>query len=329
MRDQAVKPSAPEEKIQVGVSNALVKAAQAGFPVVSISSDLAGSTGVAGFRKAFPQLSFDVGVAEANMISSAAGFSKNGYIPVVDTFAQFGVTKGALPLTMASLSDAPMICIFSHSGFQDAADGASHQALSYLAMVSSIPHVHTYCLTCSEEAESLIYQTVEKFVEDRQAGRQVVTSIFFLGRENFPQSYLPQQKYSLQKAQILRETPGNRPVVILASGSMAPEALRAADELASTGAIVINPGIHNKLDVPTVKEALTKAEGRLVIVEDHQRMGGFAQMASFELARAGVTFKLKSLAVAGEFGQSAYTAQELYRHHRIDAAAIVAAAREL
>ncbi|RYZ94270.1 MAG: hypothetical protein EOO68_20580, partial [Moraxellaceae bacterium] len=53
---------------------------------------------------------------------------------------RFGVTKGALPLTMSSLSQAPVIAIFSHVGFQDAADGASHQALSYFAMVGSIPH---------------------------------------------------------------------------------------------------------------------------------------------------------------------------------------------
>ena len=81
------KPAAPEEKIQVGVSQAMIKAIKAGYPVVSITSDLPGSTGVAGFRKEFPQACLDVGVAESNMISTAAGFSKMGYIPVVDTFA--------------------------------------------------------------------------------------------------------------------------------------------------------------------------------------------------------------------------------------------------
>src|SRR5690606_14787073 len=110
-------------------------------PVISISADLPGSTGVAGFQKAFPDSTQDIGVAESNMVSMAAGASKLGYIPVVDTFAQFGVTKGALPHTMASLSQAPVIAIYSHVGFQDAADGASHQALSYFAMASSIPHV--------------------------------------------------------------------------------------------------------------------------------------------------------------------------------------------
>ena len=80
---------------------------------------------------AFPWLSgqfINVGIAEANMVSTGAGFAKAGFIPIVDTFGQFGVTKGNLPLTMAALSQAPVIAMFSHVGFQDAADGASHQA---------------------------------------------------------------------------------------------------------------------------------------------------------------------------------------------------------
>ena len=103
-----------------------------------------------------------VGVAEANMISVGAGLSKEGFIPIVDTFSQFGVTKGALPLIMASLSGAPVIAIFSHAGFQDAADGASHQALSYLSMTNSIPHTDVYCLATSSEAEALVTQAIEK-----------------------------------------------------------------------------------------------------------------------------------------------------------------------
>ncbi len=151
-----------------------------------LTSDLPGSTGVAGFRKEFLKILLDVGVAESNMVSTAAGLSKLGYIPVVDTFAQFGVTKGALPLTMGALSEAPIIAIFSHTGFQDAADGASHQALSYMAMVSSIPHVDVYSLSCSEEADVLVTAAIENFAKARREGQVPNSSVFFLGRENFP-----------------------------------------------------------------------------------------------------------------------------------------------
>jgi transketolase len=331
IKAKAVKPAQPEEKIQTGISSAMIKAAKAGLPVVSVSSDLAGSTGVAGFRKEFPQASFDVGVAESNMISVAAGFSKMGYIPVVDTFAQFGVTKGALPLIMSSLSEAPMICVFSHTGFQDAADGASHQALSYLAMTSSLQYVDVYCLTCSEEAEQLMTLTMEKFAADRKAGKHPVSTVFFLGRENFPKTYVTGAKYDLQKAQIVSETTGSNLVTIVASGSMMPQALLASAALkaANIGAVVVNPGCHNKVDTATLRQALKKSEGRMVTVEDHQLIGGLGQMIAHALSLEGISFRLKSLAVHGEFGQSAYSALDLYQKHHLDEKAIVHAAREL
>ena len=110
------KPSAPtakpqREKVQAGVSRAAIQMAEQGFPIYSVSSDLQGSTGMGAFHKAFPQQSLDVGVAESNMISTAIGLSKRGFIPIVDTFSQFGATKGNLPLIMSGLSQAPVIAI--------------------------------------------------------------------------------------------------------------------------------------------------------------------------------------------------------------------------
>ena len=62
---------------------------------------------------------------------------------------------------MAALS-GPIIGIFSHIGFQDAADGASHQSLCYYAMTSAIPHTDIHTLTCSEEAEELVFQAIKR-----------------------------------------------------------------------------------------------------------------------------------------------------------------------
>jgi transketolase len=314
-------PSTPvvEEKIQVGIAKAMISAKKKGLPIVSISSDLAGSTGVAGFKKEFPQCSLDVGVAESNMISTAAGFSRMGYIAVVDTFAQFGVTKGALPLTMASLSHAPVIAIFSHTGFQDAADGASHQALSYLSMVSSIPHVDAYCLTSSQEAEALMTQAIEDFQESFSEGKVPNSKVFFLGRENFRPSYGADLKYSLTKAQVVKRVNGSAPVVVIASGSCLHEAILASEKVQSSGRgmIIVNPGPHNQPDIETYKALLTETQGRVVFVEDHQKIGGLAQMTITALAENQISVKPKILAVKGEFGQSSYTAKELYQMHKI------------
>lgn len=317
------------EKIQVGISSAMIRARKAGLPVLSVTSDLPGSTGVAGFRKEFPQDSFDVGIAESNMVSTAAGLSKLGYIPVVDTFAQFGVTKGALPLTMGALSEAPIIAVFSHTGFQDAADGASHQALSYVAMVSSIPHVDVYSLSCSEEADSLMYQVIENFAKDRKAGKVPNSAVFFLGRENFPKTYVAGASYDLRNAQILADTTAGKAkcVTIATTGSLVPQALQAAKglEAKGVGAVVVNAACVNHVDVATFKSALAKTQGQLVTVEDHQLIGGFGQILIHALLTAGVNLKVKSLGVHGEFGQSAYTALDLYRKHKVDASAIVEA----
>lgn len=315
------------EKIQKGVASSMIQARKNGFPILSITSDLPGSTGVAEFRKEFPEASYDVGIAESQMISVAAGLSKLGFIPVVDTFAQFGVTKGALPLTMASLSLAPIIGIFSHTGFQDAADGASHQALSYIAMLSSIPHVDVYCLSCSEEAHELITQAITEFSEKRKNNQVPHSKIFFLGRENFPKSY-GAKKYELGKAQVLKSQLKDKNVTIVTCGSLIGQALKASDLLAekNVGSEIINLHSLNSMDVKTIQESLAKSKGQLITVEDHQKIGGMSQMLAAALSEAGVLFKMKIHAVDGHFGQSAYLAEELYEKHHLDAKSLVQSA---
>lgn len=319
----------PGKKVQAGVSAALVQKVKEGFPILSISADLPGSTGLGDFQKAYPNHTQDVGVAESNMISMAAGAAKLGYIPVVDTFAQFGVTKGALPLTMAALSQAPMIAIFSHVGFQDAADGASHQALTYFAMASGIPHTRVFNLTCAEEAEALVGQAVEEFAATVKAGKSPETYVFFLGRENFPVSY-GVKNYKLGGAQIVKAASAPK-VVVAASGALLGQALEAAEELEKKGIAitVMNPSTINRPDVATFREPLKSAGGRLVTVEDHQLIGGMGSLLTHALLQDGQALKVKSLGVHGEFGQSAYSALDLYRKHGLDASAIVKTVEKL
>ena len=326
--------SSVKEKVQVGVTKAMIECRKKGLPVISISSDLPGSTGVAGFQKAFPECSIDVGIAESNMISVGAGLSKEGFIPIVDTFSQFGVTKGALPLIMASLSEAPVIAIFSHAGFQDAADGASHQSLSYLAMTSAIPHTDVYCLSTSAEAHALVTQAIEKFARDKEAGRVPHSQIFFLGRETFTPNCMDNSyEYKLGRSQVVFDNSAefDNSVTIVAAGPLLHQALIAAQSLQedSIGAVVIHPSIINKPDLQSLLPALKKTSGLLVTVEDHQIIGGLGSLIAHELAQSSVDFKMKSLGVRDEFGQSAYKAIELYEKHGLSHSAIKGAALSL
>lgn len=322
-------PGQPGKKVQAGVSAALIKKRQEGFPIVSLSSDLPGSTGVADFQKTFKNSKQDMGVCESNMVSTAAGLSKLGFIPVVDTFAQFGVTKGALPLTMAALSQSPVIAVFSHVGFQDAADGASHQALTYFSKTCPIPHTQVLALTCSEEAEQLVGQAVDEFAAKMKNGKTPDSFVFFLGRENFPTSY-GAKTYKLGEAHVVRDSSAPK-AVIAAAGAMLGQALEAADALAKQGVetVVINPSIINHPDTKTFRRYLDLCGGRLVTVEDHQLIGGMGAILSHALLQAGASLKLRSLGVHGEFGQSAYNAIELYRKHGLDSTAIAKAVKEL
>ncbi|HTG44268.1 MAG TPA: transketolase C-terminal domain-containing protein, partial [Verrucomicrobiae bacterium] len=321
-------PGVKKDKVQAGLAKGAIRAAADGYPVFSISSDVQGSTGISPFQKTFPDRYIEVGIAEANMVSTGAGFSKAGFIPIVDTFGQFGVTKGSLPLTMAALSQAGVIALFSHVGFQDAADGASHQATAYFAAVSAIPHTHVIAPSCSDEAEALIYSAIRRYAEGREAGRDPENYVFFVGRENYPLSWMENARYEWGKAQVLQQ---GKDVVLIGCGPLLGKAIEAGKKLAEQGiqATVINNPFVNHIDLGTIGEAVKAASGRVVTIEDHQIICGMGAQVSHALSNSGLAHRIKTLGMAGEFGQSAYVAEDLYKAHGLTAERMVEAAKEL
>ena len=310
-------------KVQEGIGQAMIHCRETkALPVVSVSADLQGSTGVFPFRKKFPDYSFDVGVAEANMVSLAAGFSKQGFIPVVDTFTQFGVTKGVLPLFMANLSQAPVIAVFSHAGFQDAADGASHQCLTYLAKTCALPMTDVYCLSSCEEAFSLMSQVIESFAQAYKEGKVPKTKIFFLGRETFPPAYLLEgYSYELGKAQIVYSQLENKgkALTLWAAGPLLEQALKAGQILFEKGwkVLVVNASIINYPDMETLLSCLERTDFRLLTVEDHRLPGGMGSLVAHALIMKGVSVDMHSLAVQSDFGRSAYKSSQLYKKEKL------------
>lgn len=319
---------AKTDKVQAGLARAAVKAATEGLPVYSVSSDVQGSTGISLFQKSFPERFIEVGIAESNMISTAAGMSKAGFIPIVDTFGQFGVTKGNLPLTMAALSQSPVIAMFSHVGFQDAADGASHQATTYFAATSAIPHTVVIAPSCPDEAESLMYQAIQQFAADRAAGKDGNSYLFFVGRENYPMSWIEGAKYPWGKAQVLST---GSDVVLIGCGVLVNKAIEAGKLLAAKGvkATVISNPFVNQVDIATIGAAVKNCGSKVVTIEDHQVIGGMGAQVSHALSNAGIAHNLKTLGINNEFGQSAYLAEELYVKHNLTAPKMAEAALAL
>lgn len=316
-----------KDKVQAGLANGAIRAAKEGYPVYSVSSDVQGSTGISTFQKATNNF-IEVGIAESNMISTGAGLSKAGFIPIVDTFGQFGITKGNLPLTMAALSQAPVIAMFSHVGFQDAADGASHQATTYLAAVSAIPHTLVVAPSCANEAEAFMYDAIRHIAEERKAGRDGESVLFFVGRENYPVEWIPGATYTWGRAQVIQE---GQDVVLIGSGVLFSKCLEAAKILSTQGrsATVINNPFINRVDIETIGAAVKKCGGRVVTIEDHQRICGMGAQVSHALSQAGIAHRIQSLAIDGEFGQSAYLAEELYVKHGLTGPKMAEAALSL
>lgn len=319
--------SVPAEKTQAGLARGANRAVKDGFPVYSVSCDLAGSTGMKAFQTENPDRCIDIGIAESNMVSHAAGLSRSGLIPIVDTFAAFGVTKGNLPLIMASLSSCPMIAVFSHTGFQDAADGASHQSLTYLSAVSSIPNTKAIVVSTSEEAEELMYEAISTMAKNRESGKTAQSYIFFVGRENFPKKLESVKSYSMDKAQVI--TSGDDGVIVSA-GPCLFKAIEAAKILKESGKniTVINSPCVNAPDIQTISNCLKKSP-KLITVEDHQVVGGLGAQLVHQLKLNGDEFKVSTLGVDGCFGQSAYLADELYAKNNLDTNSIVKAFLEL
>lgn len=316
------------EKVQPGFSRAAISAVKKGYPVFSVSSDLQGSTGIADFQKAYPENYIDIGIAESNMVSTAIGLSKQGFIPVVDTFAQFGITKGNLPLIMAGLSEAPVIGLFSHTGFQDAADGASHQATTYFAATSSIPHTTVISCSCSSEAEAYMSGAIEMIKEKREKGEVADSVLFFYGRENHPAYYKEGLTYEWKKAQVLAT---GSDVTIVANGPMVAKALEAKEAFSKLGksATIINNPFVNHPDVDLIASELAKTNGKLITIEDHQLVGGMGAQIVHALKIKDVNFKARTIANNGKYGQSAYTADDLYDLHGMNVEGILKAFKEL
>lgn len=318
-------PSATKrDKVQGGINSAAIKAAEQGLPIVSVTADLAGSTGVAGFQKKYPDRTLDVGVAESNMMSAAIGLSKEGLIPVVDTFAQFAVTKGNLPLIMSGLSCAPLVGLFSHTGFQDAADGASHQATTYFAATASIPQVTLISLSCFQAAEELLLQGLEKIADQKKRHLLPNSQLYFYGRETHPLSFKENVKYEWGKAVTLIE---GVDATLVATGPMVEVALEAQQALAEQGISlsVIDLPFINEPDIATISQQLSKTQNRLITLEDHQVVGGMGSILVQALQHLGTHFKVCQLGIKGKFGQSAYKAKQLYDLHDLNTKGILEA----
>ncbi len=283
--------------------------------VVALTADLKGSVKMDAFAKEFPQRFFQCGIAEANMINTAAGLSLSGKVPFVGTFAAFATGRVYDQVRMCvSYSETNVKIAASHAGITLGEDGATHQILEDIGLMRMLPGmvVINPCDFNQTKAATIA------------AGKHVGPVYLRFGRPSVPNFTPENQEFVIGKAILLNE---GKDVSIFATGHLVWEALIAAEELEKEGisAEVINIATIKPLDVPAVMASVNKT-GCVVTAEEHFIAGGMGEMIAGVLATEKPV-PVEYVAINDRFGQSG-TPSELMRAYGLDAEHVVAAAKK-
>jgi transketolase len=271
--------------------------------VVVLDADLYKSTRTVVFRDAFPHRFFDVGISEADMVSTAAGMAACGLIPYCNSFAMFITGICYMPIrTQIAYPSLPVKLVGSSYGLTQGPDGASHQSLEDIALMRGLPN--------------MIVVSPADDIETRQATFALADwpgpAYMRLGRYPTPPVFDADYQFVIGKAKWLRE---GKEVVLFASGHTVAKALAAAEALAQDGveAGVVNVSTIKPLDEALIKEAAAQA-ALVVTVEEHSIIGGLGSAVAEYLAETRPAAPLLRLGVRDCFGESGL-ADELMEKH--------------
>ena len=270
--------------------------------IVVLDADLAGSTKTGMFGKAYPQRHFNCGIAEADMMSVAAGLAAGGFTPFASSFAMFASGRAYEQIRNSIGYPGLNVKIgATHGGMSVGEDGASHQCCEDFALMRSIPGMVVICPADGVEAEAAVKAAYEhKGPVYLRFGRLAVP-VFH--EEGF--------SFQIGKGEVMRE---GTDVAIIANGLMVYEAIQAGEELAKQGinARIINMSTVKPLDEELVLKA-AKECGKIVTCEEHSVIGGLGEAVCSFLAENHPT-PVRRIGVNDEFGCSgpAYQVLEKY-----------------
>ena len=298
-----------------GYGKALVALGEKYDNVVVLDADLAGATKTSVFQKAFPNRHFDCGIAEANMVSMAAGMATTGLVPFAATFAMFAAGR-AFEQVRNSIG-YPNLNVkigATHGGISVGEDGASHQCCEDFGLMRTIPGMVVMSPADDVEAQAMV-----------QAAYEHVGPVYMrFGRAAVPVIHGEDFHFEIGKGEVLRE---GKDVAIIANGLLVAEALTAAEELAKDGieAMVINMATIKPLDDALVLEAAKKC-GRIITAEEHSIIGGLGEAVCALLSEKLPT-PVKRIGVNDEYGHSG-PAAALLKQFGLSAENIAAIAKE-
>ena len=293
-----------EELLALGASNP---------NVVALEADLGKSTMSNLFGQKFPDRYFEMGIAEQNMVSTAAGLAASGKIAYCSTFSVF-ITGRAYDQTRQAIAIGNLnvkLC-GSSAGLSDFGDGSTHQSVEDLALMTAIPGM-TVLAPCDAYETRLAVR----------AAAEIEGPVFIRVVRNDLPALLPRDAVFSNDPRILAE--GND-ILILTHGAMAAKSMEAAKLLAAQNisAAVANVGTIKPFPYEQIAQLASKYKG-VVTAEDHSYIGGLTTHTAFALRKLNIP--LEYVAIEDCFGQSAKSLLELMEHYGLTAEHIASKAR--
>lgn len=284
--------------------------------IVVLEADLGRSTMTCYFEQAFPERFFEMGIAEANMTSFAAGLSLTGKIPFTNSFAVFAAGRAYDQIRQGICIPALNVRIIgSSAGLSDFGDGATHQSVEDVAIMRAIPN-----MTVLVPADANETRTMTRAMADYRG-----PVYMRITRNDLPDVMPEDEPFVAGKPHLIRQ---GKDVVAFANGQMVSVALAAAEALAEEE---ISLRVVNVSSMKPVDEAalVSLAEGMkgIVTAEEHSLIGGLGSLIA-EVMR-GRNVAQKSIGIADRFGQSAHNYADLLEAYGLTPAHVAAAVRQL
>ncbi len=288
--------SIEQKPIRDGYGLGLLQAGDENPNVVALCADLTESTRTEAFAKKYPERFIEMGVAEQNMASVAAGMSLLGKIPYISSYAMFSPGRNWEQIrTTICYNEANVKIAGAHAGVSVGPDGATHQAIEDIAITRPIANMKVFAPCDSVEAQKITY-AVSKF-----HGPAYIR----YAREKTPVMTTSETPFAIGKAQVFW-LPARKKVdaVIIACGSLVHNAILAADELEKEGMsikVINNPSVK-PMDEETIIKAAREAKA-VVTVEEHQVAGGMGSAVAEVLAK-NYPVPIEFIGVQNRFGES-------------------------
>jgi 1-deoxy-D-xylulose-5-phosphate synthase len=298
-------------------ANALIELARADERIVAITAAMAGGTGLDQFQRVFPDRLYDVGIAEQHAVTFAGGLATEGLKPVCAIYSTFLQRAYDQIVHDICVQNLDVTFALDRAGIVGA-DGATHQGLYDIAYLRTLPHV-----------------IVMAPRDDNELRRMLRTAIEYPGPAalRYPRGAAPGvpldpeiKPLEIGRAELLRD---GSDLALVALGSMVAPALEAAERLRALGieAAVLDARFAKPLDASWLGE-LAQRCGKMLVIEEHARLGGLGEAVAACLAEAGIAVRLRGLGVPDELIEHGNPDQWL-AELGLDAAGIVCAAREL